>query len=247
MNKYENFFYNFINKYKKINDALASLIIESMIDIPEKYKKNDDLETIFSLLHTEYRNELIPILLKYGYNFHCELQYILANLCNRVPEDIVHFQYLPSINDIVWEDNHYEFNTKVGKANVYPINFNYPELAKYIKYAQCHTVCEEFIRDFNGITCHTGLISRPFVGGHYHSFIQDSENNIFDLSHGVKMSREDYQKLFNPCILNTVTSENFKMEEERILQKENLGKLILLNLAVEKQFEQEELKRKRCI
>ncbi|MBO5182802.1 MAG: hypothetical protein J6B64_00150 [Bacilli bacterium] len=240
MNKYQKKYYEIqnesINNLKNISKFVMK-DLELITSTKFVIDKLDDINKIFYLLGTKYARYLYPILEKYNYNYHAELQYIIANLCYYPENEFDNFKSFKSLISINRIENGYQLETQFGDARVYIANRLIPDLSYYTVYGESHQCCESFMCDYKNVSASTCLIDDPFSKKHYHSLI-NSEDNIIDLSHNAFMHFGDYNKIFAPQILNTVSTEEIMAEAKKIYSKENLGKDkgLLLCLALEKQI-----------
>lgn len=252
MNKYEET-YKRIQKDSSIeNELIAKEIVQNLekeysnvLSLTELWKDKSYMEKLFLLLSSPSKFLVIAELnkkdltgnKKYQYSLNAELQLIIANICySNEYRTVKNFEDLQSlINAQVFID-HFLLNTHVGVIKVFKTSHIFPNLKDYTRYGECHYQCHRLILNESGVSASTALIDRPLGGKHYHSFI-NYDDYVIDLSHNALMTKEDYSKAFKPEILNTIYGEELYFEEERINNKESLGKdkELLLRLALDKQ------------
>lgn len=105
--------------------------------------------------------------------------------------------------------------------------FRFALLAEYIKdktllNAKKHyeLVCDchkhtTWLLETKGLTAVTALCKMDFGGYYLHSYnICERTNQVWDASHNMIMSIEQYNKLFNPIIISKVTKEEYFSSEE---------------------------------
>ena len=240
MNKYERVYTQIQYEGARNLEIISKKVLDEIQEKTNSYfviNGSNYITKILSLLQSKYKSQIIPILKKYNYNLHSELQFIIANICYH-PEVMGNFITYPSIKDISKIQHGYNLDTVYGDVKLYIANLCNKDLAKYTYYAYCHFDCEKFLKDYTDVSASTCLIDDPFSKKHYHSFI-NYDKYIIDLSHNACMTKEDYYKIFVPQVINTVTSEEIFDEEKRINSKENLGEQyeLLLRLALDKQVE----------
>lgn len=252
MNKYEETYKRIQKDSSDENELIAKEIVinlekdyRNVLYFTELWKDKKYMEKLFLLLRSPLKLLVIGELNKkdskgnkrYHYNLNAELQLIIANICYsneyRTVKEFVDLQSLISAQVFM---DYFILNTHVGKIKVFKTSHMFPNLKDYARYGECHYQCHRLILNESGVSASTALIDRPLGGKHYHSFINYGDY-VIDLSHNAFMTKEDYSKVFQPEILNTVCGEELNFEEERINNKENLGeaKELLLRLALDKQ------------
>ncbi len=238
MNKYVAKF-NEMQAVNARNEMIASLIIkevEKQLGFTIEFDKElSCVNRLFQLMNTNLINIIYPLLDKYNYNYHAQLQYIIPNLC--FTDDVESMSRLPSVNQIIPIKQGYEIWTKLGRIRVYKANLVFKGIDRYIIYKHCHMVCEQFIRDYNNVSASTCLMDKVFEGKHMHSFI-NYQNYALHLSFNALLSKEDNEKAFCPIVWNTVNHDEIDAEEKRIEKVENLGSdyALLLRLAFDKKM-----------
>lgn len=239
----------FENKIK--NELIATHIINNLqsnygdLSMLVSGWSNENLYNLFLLLVSPFRGLVMYELnkldehdnKKYPYNLSAELQLIITNICHSDDYDTINmFIGLQSLSDARVFNGGFTLDTHVGSIDLYKVSYLFPMLKEYTEYGECHYECRRLILSKSNISASTALIDRPFIGKHYHSFINYNDY-IIDLSHNAVMTREHYLKAFKPEILNTVYGCELEEEEQRINNKESLGKdkELLLRLALDKQ------------
>ncbi len=144
---------------------------------------------------------------------------------------------MPSLINYSKKSNYIKLDTLYGSVKVYKALDIFPYISRLINYGECHNCCLSFIKSNKYLSASTCLIDRTFYGKHYHSFI-NIEDGVLDLSHNAFMSIDDYNKIFSPIIINTVSVYQLDDEEQRINKNDSLGgdKNLLLRLALDKQI-----------
>lgn len=251
MNKYEEMCLKIHLENKIKNELIATHIINNLqadygdLSMLVSGWSNENLYNLFLLLVSPLRglvmNELNKLdehgNKKYPYNLSAELQLIITNICHSDNYGAINkFVGLQSLADARVFNGGFTLDTHVGRIDLYKVSYLFPMLKEYTEYGECHYECRRLILSNSNISASTALIDRPFIGKHYHSFINYNDY-IIDLSHNAVMTREHYLKAFQPEILNTVYGYELEKEEQRINNKESLGKdkELLLLLALDKQ------------
>lgn len=251
MNKYEELCLKIHRDGAIQNELVATDIINSLQNkygdfstIIEDWS-DENLYNLFLLLISPFRKLVVKELntldenghKKYLYSLSAEMQLIITNICHSNNYgSIGKFIGLQSLENARTFRGGFTLNTHVGSIDLYKASYLFPMLHDYTEYGDCHYQCHRLILSKSGVSASTALIDRALGGKQYHSFINYNDF-VIDLSHNAVMTREHYLKVFQPEILNTVYGCELEAEEQRINNKESLGKdkELLLRLALDKQ------------
>lgn len=241
MNKYD-IKYDEIQKGScELNEQIATKIITELehklhisFSLGQQYTS---FQTLLLLLTTEYNPYLMDIISKYDYTYSTEIQYAIANLCSLYSQpQLSALKQLTSIKEIMTDGHSIKLHTSLGNVTIYKATSIFQNINCFIQYGLCHHQAHNFIHNYPQLSATTSLLSLPFGGYQYHSYV-NYEDHVIDLAHNAYMSKQDYQKIFQPKELNMVFGCELKSEEERINSIESLSnnKELLLRLALDKQ------------
>ena len=234
MNKYQAKYAEIENNGFSRDEKIAELIIntiEANLNITLPSSSDDNINHLLSLFRTELKDYVREIVSNYNYRYRTELLYLLINMCN----NHLNVQGLIEDFDVIFEaseeDKRFVLDTMYGNATVFKLREKFPQYSNYVSYRHCHNVCCDFIYRYTGCQATTVLLDSLFVpysfldsitslllrfgGKHYHSFIE-TDDYVFDLSHNMVVKREEYYRLFNPYVLNSVRHEQLEEEINRI-------------------------------
>ena len=234
--------YNKIQKEDELEDTrIAKKVLQEFAEqtgynIKAYENVSSDLNQILCLLSTGHEETLIPILEKYHYNYRAELQYIIANICAKDNEFMLFGK--GSIDSYQKVNTGYLLNTIYGQVGANKVTKCFANVQAFVKPGYCHETCEVFVRSYQNLSVSTILLDRAFYGKHYHSIVHYNDA-IIDLALGLYTKDWEYDLLFKPIILNTVSGTELEEERKRISSKETLAEnnSLLLKLALEKQVE----------
>lgn len=249
MSKGERIYYNIQEQGRKNIQAKAERILNDLVPIfgyPNFPLGMDSINKIYVLLENGYYPWMEQVLKKYDYDLSVELQHVIANIAygekimgyDSLRNFILHF---PSLNGIHRGSYEYQLDTNIGEIFIAPLN-RYAKDSKIKSFAlqkethhYCHMAAQEFITLNPEYAAITSLVANQFGEQHYHTYIE-TPDGYADFANNVHLSKEDFEKIMRPQILNKVNGYELK-EQEQTLNGDDLGpdKALLLRLAVHNQ------------
>ena len=249
MNLGEALYYNIQNIGRAQIDAIAERILRDLYPVLGRVKfpvGTSSVNKIYILLENGYYPWMEKTLQKYGYDYGVELQFLMMNIAygeltggyDHIRSFATRFPSIDKIHRGVYE---YQLDTKLGSIMVAPLT-RYSKDSKIKNFAiqkyshgYCHMAAQEFIEVNPDYTAVTSLIADQFGHQQYHSYIETPEGYA-DLANNIHLSKDDFDKVMRPQILNMVNGHELESQRE-LLTVEDLpdNKALLLRLAVHQQ------------
>ncbi len=206
---------------KKENELIAKKILNIFLrqyDINGKLDENiDSLNKIFLLLAGGNKSLIQPLLEYYNYNITPELFFVVRNLIKGA--NIEQLTFMPSIKSIEKKDKLYVLNTLRGTATFFKAT-DFLNIENFESNNNCHQITYEFIKtykDYKDFKAVTLEMRNSFFGSHFHSYVEINSNDfislglgqefILDLTYNIIISKEGFNKLFEPIELQKYSYE----------------------------------------
>ena len=234
---------------KKISDKAERVLRDLVptlgyINFPQNI---DSINKIYALLENGYYPWMQRSLDRYGYDFGAELQHVIANIAHlekSMGYDSIRNLVLkfPSIERLHRGTYEYQLDTKIGTIFIAPLT-RYSKDSKIKSFAlqkdthhYCHMSAQEFIMLNPSYTAITSLVANQFGEQQYHSYIETPEGYA-DFANNVHMSKEDFERLMRPQVLNSVTGYELATQISELTSDDlSDDKSLLLRLAVHNQM-----------
>ena len=189
-----------------------------VLDEIEKLKFLKRVSTLRNLLLSKeamkYKEQVINILKRYRFNPFDFYQDILVDIATLDNLDINFFNNTMLINNVSLSNNEIVLETEHGVfrgrllAETLNDSFLLQEKSSKEIYAGCHRLTEYVLEKYK-LEATTSFCKMNFGGLYLHSYNTGDDNFIYDASHNLIISMEEYQRLFSPIIINQIGYEDY--------------------------------------
>ena len=250
MTKGEKTYYDIQEVGKRNIEEIAATIIRNLNPILGRVYFPKDLSSInklYFLLESGCYPWIKKELQKYGYSSEVEIQHLIRNVTylesqygyDSIKCAISKFPAFKCLYRGVYE---YQMDTSIGLITFTP-------LTRYIKDNRirrfaltkdtnhyCHAASLEFIQANPEYVAITSLVNNQFGERQYHSYVE-TPDGYADFSNNAYLSKQDFEKVMEPQILNKVAGYELAQKEAELTSEDlPADKTLLLRLAVHNQI-----------
>ena len=207
-----------IESFENASIEKNNKVENKVLDELEKLEFLEKVTTLRNLLLSQevikYREQVMSILNKYRFNPFDFYQDILVDIATLSDFNLNSLNNTMFINKISLNGNEVILDTINGifKASLLAETFNDEYLLEEKEskeiYAGCHRLTEYFLEKYK-IEATTSFCKMNFGGLYLHSYNTGSDNFIYDASHNLIISKEEYQRLFNPIVINQIGYDDY--------------------------------------
>lgn len=207
-----------IESFENVSIAKNNKIENKVLDELEKLEFLEKVTTLRNLLLSKqamkHKEQVMSILNKYSFNpfdFYQDILVDIATLSDFNVNSLNNTMFINNIslngNEVILDTLHGIFRTML-LAETFNDEYLLEEKNSKEIYAGCHRLTEYFLEKYK-VDATTSFCKMNFGGLYLHSYNAGGDNFIYDASHNLIIPKEEYQRLFNPIVINQIGYDDY--------------------------------------